>query len=153
MSQRSGSINFTVYRVLAFLASGWLLLLTFVAMPAKYLVGADAAFPLVHPPAAAAGWFGDDSLLMTLIAVPHGYIYLAYVLAVLWLAVDRRWGVWGTVSTMLAGTIPFLGFVVEHRLAVRERERLRGTEGGAVANGDEAGDGGQAAMVSGSGGA
>lgn len=125
MSQKRGSINFTLYRVLAYVASVWLLLLAFVAMPAKYLVGANAAWPLVIPPAGIAGWFGDDSLLMALIAVPHGYIYLAYVLAVLWLAVDRRWGVWATVGTMLAGTIPFVGFVVEHRLANRERERLQ----------------------------
>jgi len=46
----------TVYRVLAYVTSTWLLLLTFVAMPAKYLVGETAQFSVVPaPPAWSSG--------------------------------------------------------------------------------------------------
>lgn len=121
----SRRVSFTLYRVFAYAAGIWLLLLMFVAMPAKYLVGEQALLPLAPAPEGMEHWFGPDSVLMLPIAVPHGYIYLAYVIVVLWLSIDRRWGVGKTVGTMLAGTIPVLGLVVEHRLAAQEKAAAR----------------------------
>jgi uncharacterized protein DUF3817 len=37
-----------------------------------------------------------------------------YLLATLSLAVKVRWPVWTTIGTLLAGTIPLLGVILEH---------------------------------------
>jgi len=118
----------TVYRVLAYVTSTWLLLLTFVAMPAKYLVGETARFSLAPAPAGMEQWFGDETPLMMVIAVPHGYLYMAFVLSVLWLALRRRWNALRTVGVMLSGTIPLAGFFVERRVAAREKAALDAEE-------------------------
>ncbi|MFE3546844.1 DUF3817 domain-containing protein [Nocardia sp. NPDC059177] len=83
------------YRVLAWVTGLWLLLLTF-EMVAKY--GFDVDTP---------SW----------IAVVHGWVYFAYLLVTADLAVKIRWPIGRTVGTLIAGTIPFLSFFVEHRNA------------------------------------
>ncbi|MCY9786374.1 DUF3817 domain-containing protein [Nocardiopsis sp. EMB25] len=117
----SRRVSFTLYRVLAYVTGVFLLGLTFVAMPAKYLVGEDSALALIPAPSGAEHWFGPESPLMMFIAMPHGYVYMAYVLVVLWVSLNRRWGAGRTLGVVLAGTIPVLGFVVEHRLVKAER--------------------------------
>ncbi|MBB4934301.1 integral membrane protein [Lipingzhangella halophila] len=114
-------LAFTLYRVLAYAAGVFLLLLAFVAMPAKYLVSETARFPLVPAPAGTERLFGEDSVLMLFVAIPHGYVYMAYVLVVVWVALERRWGAGRTLGVAVAGTIPFVGLIVEHRLAKAEK--------------------------------
>lgn len=116
-------VSFALYRVLAYVTGVFLLGLTFVAMPAKYLVGESARFSLVAAPQGMEHWFGPESPLMLFIAMPHGYVYMAYVLVVLWVALDRRWNAGRTLGVALAGTIPVLGFVVEHRIVRSEQAR------------------------------
>ncbi|MUL40448.1 DUF3817 domain-containing protein [Streptomonospora sp. PA3] len=124
-------LPFVLYRILAYVTGVLLLLLTFVSMPAKYLIGETARFSLVGAPAGAGNLFGEESVLMPLVAIPHGYVYMAYVLVVLWLALDRRWGALRTVGVALAGTIPFAGLIIEHRLAAAEkRDRQADGAGG-----------------------
>ncbi|WP_017539710.1 DUF3817 domain-containing protein [Nocardiopsis halophila] len=118
------SLPFTLYRVLAYITGIALILLAFVAMPAKYLVGEASALALVPAPAGMEHLFGPESVLMLFIAIPHGYIYMAYVLVVIWLALGRRWSAGKTVGVALAGTIPFVGMVVEHRLAKAEKAKM-----------------------------
>jgi len=48
------------------------------------------------------------------VATVHGYVYFVYLLATLNLAVKVRWPLWTTVGTLLAGTIPLLGIILEH---------------------------------------
>lgn len=81
------------YRVLAYATGIWLLVLT-AEMVAKYIFKVDN--------------------LPSWIAVVHGWVYFAYLLVTLDLAVKVRWAVGRTVGTLLAGTIPFLSFYVEH---------------------------------------
>ncbi|MBB6118491.1 integral membrane protein [Nocardiopsis algeriensis] len=129
-------MSFALYRVLAYVTGVFLLGLTFVAMPAKYLVGETARFSLMAAPAGLEGWFGPESPLMLFIAMPHGYIYMVYVFVVLWVALDRRWGAGKTLGVVLAGTIPVLGFVVENRVVKSERaadEARSGTQESAAA--------------------
>jgi integral membrane protein len=114
-------LAFTLYRVLAYVAGIFLLLLAFVAMPAKYLIGETAPFSLVSAPAGMERLFGEDSILMMAVAIPHGYIYMLYVLIVIWVALERRWGAGRTLGVAIAGTIPFVGLIVEHRLAKAEK--------------------------------
>ncbi|GAB3440089.1 hypothetical protein GCM10027570_05220 [Streptomonospora sediminis] len=114
-------LPFTLYRILAYVTGVFLLLLTFVAMPAKYLIGETARFSLVGAPAGTETFFGEESVLMPLVAIPHGYVYMAYVLVVLWLALNRRWSAPRTVGVALAGTIPFVGLFLERRLTGAEK--------------------------------
>ena len=81
------------YRILAWVTGIWLLVLT-VDLIVKYGFG-------VHTPS----W----------IAVVHGWVYFVYLLVTVDLAVKVRWPALRTVGTLLAGTIPFLSFVVEHQ--------------------------------------
>lgn len=85
------------YRVLAWTTGVWLLVLT-VDMVAKYGFGA-------HPPS----W----------IAIVHGWVYFAYLIVTADLAVKVRWPLGRTIGTLLAGTVPFLSFYVEHRNAAQ----------------------------------
>jgi integral membrane protein len=87
------------YRVMAYIVGVLLLVLVFVAMPLKYL--------------------GDDPTLVETIGPVHGFLYAVYLLVTLDLALRAKWR-WGfTLLVMLAGTIPFLSFVAERRVAHR----------------------------------
>jgi integral membrane protein len=48
------------------------------------------------------------------VGVVHGWVYFAYLLATLNLAVKVRWPLGKTVGTLLAGTVPLLGIILEH---------------------------------------
>ncbi|WP_040525863.1 DUF3817 domain-containing protein [Gordonia effusa] len=80
------------YRALAWITGVWLLLLV-VEMIAKYGFDVDGF-----------GWVG----------VVHGWIYFAYLIFTVDLAIKVRWPVGKTVVTAIAGTIPFLSFYFEH---------------------------------------
>ncbi|MFZ2176501.1 MAG: DUF3817 domain-containing protein [Rhodococcus sp. (in: high G+C Gram-positive bacteria)] len=82
------------YRVLAYATGVWLLVLT-AEVIAKYIF--------------------DVENLPTWIAVVHGWVYFVYLILTLDLAVKVRWPALRTVGTLLAGTIPFLSFYVEHQ--------------------------------------
>lgn len=82
------------YRVLAYATGVWLLVLT-AEMVAKYIFGVDN--------------------LPTWIAIVHGWVYFVYLILTMDLAVKVRWPVGRTVGTLLAGTVPFLSFFVEHK--------------------------------------
>jgi integral membrane protein len=47
----------------------------------------------------------------------HGWLYLLYLMAAVHLAMGRRWPLPRLVLVLLAGTIPFLSFVMERRLS------------------------------------
>lgn len=84
------------YRVLAYATGVWLLVLT-AEMVAKYILGMDDL----------PGW-------VDLVPVVHGWVYFVYLILTMDLAVKVRWPVGRTIGTLLAGTIPFLSFYVEH---------------------------------------
>lgn len=83
----------TAYRVMAWATGVWLIALCYEVI-VKYVVQVE------NPPS----WIG----------VVHGWVYFVYLLATLRLAVKVRWPLWTTVGTLLAGTIPLLGIVIEH---------------------------------------
>jgi integral membrane protein len=47
----------------------------------------------------------------------HGWLYMLYLMAAVHLAMSRRWRLPRLVLILLAGTIPFLSFVMERRLS------------------------------------
>nr|WP_115964962.1 DUF3817 domain-containing protein [Rhodococcus sp. (in: high G+C Gram-positive bacteria)] len=81
------------YRVLAYATGIWLLVLV-GDMIAKYI------FDVQNIP----GW----------IPAVHGWVYFIYLILTIDLAVKVRWPVKRTIGTLLAGTVPFLSFFVEH---------------------------------------
>ncbi|WP_206490045.1 DUF3817 domain-containing protein [Rhodococcus sp. KRD162] len=82
------------YRILAYATGIWLLVLV-TEMVAKYI------FKVENVPS----W----------IAVVHGWVYLVYLVLTIDLAIKVRWPAGRTIGTLLAGTIPFLSFYVEHK--------------------------------------
>ncbi|MDT5011305.1 MAG: hypothetical protein QOH57_2922 [Mycobacterium sp.] len=58
------------------------------------------------------------------VAAVHGWVYLVYLLATLNLAVKVRWPLGTTVLTLLAGTIPLLGIILEHFRSKQVKERF-----------------------------
>jgi integral membrane protein len=81
------------YRVMAWTTGVWLIALCYEIV-VHYVVQVE------NPPT----WIG----------VVHGWVYFVYLLATANLAVKVRWPIWTTIGTLLAGTIPLLGIVVEH---------------------------------------
>ena len=87
----------TRYRVMAYVGGVLLLVLVFVAMPIKY--------------------FGHHDGPVAIVGTAHGFLYCVYLLAAFDLALRARWRALGTVLVLLAGTIPFLSFVAERKVA------------------------------------
>ena len=93
------------YRVMAYVVGVMLLLLVAVAMPLKY--------------------FADTPGPVAVIGTAHGFLYAVYLLAAFDLALRARWRALSTLGVLLAGTVPFLSFVVERRVTRRTRAGQR----------------------------
>lgn len=86
----------TRYRVIAWIVGVLLLVLTLVAMPLKYL--------------------GDNDTAVLLVAPVHGWLYVGYLAATADLARRVQWPVTRILLVALAGTVPFLSFVMERKV-------------------------------------
>jgi integral membrane protein len=93
----------TAYRVMAWATGIWLIALCYEVV-VKYVVQVE------NPPS----WIG----------VVHGWVYFIYLLATLNLAVKVRWPLWTTLGTLLAGTIPLVGIVLEHTRTQQVKEQF-----------------------------
>jgi integral membrane protein len=78
---------------MAYVVGVGLLILVFVGMPLQYLAHRDTVVAVVGP--------------------VHGFLYIVYLVVALDLAIRRRWTLPRTAVVLLAGTVPFLSFVVE----------------------------------------
>ena len=86
------------YRIMAVVVGTVLLPLTFLYINVKFL-----GYP---KPAFYSGAF-----------VVHGYLFMAYLGATFMLSTKLKWSFGKTVLIMLAGTIPFMSFITERRVA------------------------------------
>lgn len=84
-------LSLTAYRVMAWATGLWLIALC-VEVVLHYVLHNEIQ------------WVG----------VVHGWVYFVYLLATLNLAVKVRWPLLKTLGTLLAGTIPLLGIILEH---------------------------------------
>lgn len=84
------------YRISAWVTGVGLLLLTFYAMPAKYLFG--------------------DPRPVALIGMVHGFLYMIYIVCTLILAERCRWKPLFALVILAAGTIPVASFVAERKV-------------------------------------
>jgi integral membrane protein len=92
------------YRVAAYVVGVFLLILTLVAMPLKYLAHQSALVAIVGP--------------------IHGFLYMVYLVVAFDLSMRARWPFKYTLAVLLAGTIPFLSFVAERKVTHRVRAAL-----------------------------
>ena len=105
------------YRVVAYIVGALLLLLTMVAMPLKYL----------PDPSSPVAGFGRAA--SAIVAPAHGFLFMVYLVVGFQLSIRQRWA-WGyTALVLLAGTVPFLTFIVERGVTrrVRAAEATAGT--------------------------
>ncbi|MFV0460358.1 MAG: DUF3817 domain-containing protein [Actinomycetales bacterium] len=113
------SAALTRYRVMAFVTGGFLLLLC-TEMILKY------------------GFNNGEPVLGSWIAIVHGWIYVVYLATVIDLWSSLRWGLGRLSILVLAGVVPFLSFVAEHRttaqvralIATRQAQESAATQGG-----------------------
>jgi integral membrane protein len=93
----------TRFRVMAWLAGIGLLLLC-VSMFLRYAL--------------------DIETILDVVPRIHGFVYIGYLITVIDLATRMRWS-WGRgIVIALAGTVPFLSFVAEHKVTLQTRAEL-----------------------------
>lgn len=93
------------YRVVAYVVGVFLLILTLIGMPLKYL-----------PP--------HNDAVVAIVGPIHGFLYMIYLVVAFDLSMRVRWSFKYTVAVLLAGTIPFLSFVAERKVTHRVRATL-----------------------------
>lgn len=54
----------------------------------------------------------------------HGFVYMGYLITVFDLSFRMKWSLTRGVLVCLAGTVPFLSFVVEHQITRQTRAEL-----------------------------
>lgn len=67
--------------------------------------------------------FGND-IVVAVVGPIHGFLYMVYLVAALHLGLKARWGIGYLLLVLLAGTIPFLSFVVERKVTDRVRKEI-----------------------------
>jgi integral membrane protein len=88
------------YRVMAYIVGVGLLALC-AAMIAKYAFDQDRYVAIIGP--------------------VHGFLYIVYLVAVVDLGLKARWTLKTTILVMLAGVVPLVSFIAEHRVTARVR--------------------------------
>ena len=91
------------YRIMAIVTGTALLLLVFVAIPIQI--------------------WGHNDGPVAVIGTTHGFLFMVYLVTGLDLGIRVRWPLWRLGLVPIAGTVPFLSFVMErsvtHELAPR----------------------------------
>lgn len=91
------------FRVMAYIV-GVMLLALVAAMVLKYGFGESTGVAVIGP--------------------IHGFLYAVYLLTALNLGIKARWSWVYLLGVLLAGTIPFLSFVVERKVTQRVHREI-----------------------------
>ena len=105
------------YRVMAFVVGVGLLLLVLIGMPLQFAA--------------------HQKVVVEVVGTFHGYLYLLYLVMAADLARRAHWRIGRILAVVAAGFVPFLAFVIEHRV-YRQMQR----EYAEVVADMESGDGG-----------
>lgn len=84
-----------IFRMVAFLEGLSYILLLFVATPIKYLK--------------------DDPQYVKLLGMPHGLLFVAYVVLAIWLGPDFKWNNKNFIIVLVASLVPFGTFYVDRK--------------------------------------
>ena len=95
------AVPFRVWQVLALTVGTLLVVLVFVGVPLKY--------------------WGDSDSVASVVGVTHGFLFMVYLVVTYDVGRRRGWSMQRLFVTALAGIVPVLTFVVEHRARVEER--------------------------------
>jgi integral membrane protein len=87
------------FRTMAIICGINLLILIFAYLPAKY------AFNLI-----------ENHRYLIVVPIAHGYFYIAYILTVLQLGVQKRMSLTTIAGLVIAGTVPFASFIAERNI-------------------------------------
>jgi integral membrane protein len=66
----------------------------------------------------------DIETVLDLVPRVHGFVYMGYLVTVFDLAFRMRWPLKRSILVCLAGTVPFLSFVAEHRITRQTKQAL-----------------------------
>jgi integral membrane protein len=88
------------FRLMSILCGTTLLILAFIYMPAKY------GFDVI-----------EEGSNYRYFSIFHGYLYIVYILTVLQLGVQKGMSYKTMAGLILAGTIPFVSFFTERKIA------------------------------------
>ena len=83
----------TIFRIVALLEGVSYILLLFVATPIKY--------------------FGDDPKYVKLLGMPHGMLFIAYIVLAIFLKNDFKWNIKQFLTVLVASIIPFGTFYID----------------------------------------
>jgi integral membrane protein len=89
------------YRVMTYIVGSALIILVFVGVPLQV--------------------WGHVDLVAKVEGTIHGYLYLVYLFTAADLARRARWRIGRILAVVLSGFVPFLAFIVEHRVVVQMR--------------------------------
>lgn len=109
------------YRIMAYIVGTGLLILVFIGVPLQYGADVPQVAEIVGP--------------------IHGFLYIVYLLTAVDLARRARFTLLQLAAMIGAGFLPFLAFIIEHRVVRRLAATLASTgdDGGAPAHGAGAG--------------
>ena len=96
------------YRVMAYIVGVGLILLVFVGLPLQVAA--------------------HQKLVVRVVGTIHGYLYLVYLAAAVDLARRAHWKLGRILAVVAAGFVPFLAFVVEHRVVTQMRAERTTTD-------------------------
>jgi len=66
----------------------------------------------------------DIETVLDVVPRVHGFVYIGYLVTVIDLATRMRWPWRRGIVVALAGTVPFLSFVAEHKVTLQTRAEL-----------------------------
>ncbi|GAA4579355.1 DUF3817 domain-containing protein [Planotetraspora phitsanulokensis] len=66
----------------------------------------------------------DDGAMVAVVGPIHGFLYMIYLVGALNLGLKVRWPIGYLLLVLLAGTIPFLSFVLERSVTERVRQTI-----------------------------
>lgn len=89
------------FRSLSLIEGGSLLILLFIAMPAKYYL--------------------DIKMVVPIIGMVHGLLFLGYMIMSLMVSHRHNWSIFKWLAVFLAGVFPF-GFLLIERMLKRESQ-------------------------------
>lgn len=84
---------FNSFRVVALLEGLSYILLLFIAVPIKH--------------------FGDDPMYVELLGMPHGILFLAYIVLAIMVGQELKWNTKTLVIVLVASIIPFGTFYID----------------------------------------
>lgn len=67
------------------------------------------------------GKYGFEVEGLEWIAIVHGWVYMAYFLVTVYLAIQLRWTWRWIVPVVLAGTVPLMSFIAERKVVAKVR--------------------------------